>query len=487
MEETLKKKVVKGTFWVFISQITTQFIALVKNIIIARILSPDVFGLFGIALISLSLFEVFSQTGFDAALIQKKENIEDYLDTAFVVNILRGGLLFILLFFSAPYVGTFFENTLVTPIVRIISFTFLINGFINPGTIYFVKELDFKKQFYWDMSGTVTGIIVTLSIIFFLRDVWVLVIAAITSHLARALVSYLIHSFRPKFRFRKQYALNLFKFGKWVLASSVLIYLLIQGDDAFVGKVLGVTWLGFYRMAYRFSNLPATHITKVISRVSFPAYSKLQDDIPKLRDAYLKVLRVTAFFTIPIAGLIFALAPDFTKIFLGEKWMPMVPAMQVLCFFGVTRSIGATMGPILYSVGRPEIQTKLSSIQLIAMATIIYPLTNQWGILGTSLSVVIPNILALFLITKEVKNILEFNYKVFFRNIIVPIIAVFIMFFVVFLKHMLIPSDNNILNFLTVLALCSITYLGVIYLWDRSTGYKIQYEIHQIFTNLGGK
>ena len=111
--------------------------------------------------------------------------------------------------------------------------------------------------------------------------------------------------------------------------------------------------------------MPATEITHVISQVTFPAYSKLQYGIPKLRETYLRVLQVTAFLSFPIAGLIFVLGSDFAKIFLGEKWMPMVPAVQVLCVLGITRSIGATMEPILSRLAKPKIQTKLSSIQLI--------------------------------------------------------------------------------------------------------------------------
>ena len=124
--------------------------------------------------------------------------------------------------------------------------------------------------------------------------------------------------------------------------------------------------------------------------------SKLQGDIPRLREAYLKVLQLTAFLSFPIAGLIFVLAPDFTTIFLGEKWMPMVPAMQVLVFAGLVRSIAATSGPIFHSVGKPKIDTKLQVIRLSVLAILIYPFTNKWGITGTSfvvfLSIFISNV-----------------------------------------------------------------------------------------------
>jgi len=238
-------------------------------------------------------------------------------------------------------------------------------------------------------------------------------------------------------------------------------------------------------MAYRISNIPATEITHVISQVTFPAYSKLQDNISKLREAYLKVLQVTAFLSFPIAGLIFVLAPDFTRIFLGEKWMPMVPAMQVLCIFGATRSMGATMGPILYSVGKPKIQVKLSAIQLIAMVMIIYPLTIQLNILGASLAVVIPNILALILIIKEVKNVIEFKYKDFLRLIMIPTTGVCLMLFVIFLSQKFLLSGNNVLSFSLLVLLGGIIYLGLIYTWDRTTEYKIRDMIGQVFSNLG--
>jgi len=237
-------------------------------------------------------------------------------------------------------------------------------------------------------------------------------------------------------------------------------------------------------MAYLISNLPATEITHVISQVTFPVYSKMQGDIPRLREAYLRILQLTAFLSFPISGLIFVLAPDFTKIFLGERWMPMVQAMQVLCIFGITRSIGATMGPILYSAGKPKIQTKLSSIQLIVMAVIIYPLTIKWGILGSSLAVVIPNILAFMLISKETKKIINYRYKDFVIRLFPPIIAVSIVFLVIFLRHSLLPSMNDVLNFFMLAILGSIIYLGIIYLWDKNAGYKMRHELQEIFGNL---
>jgi len=483
--KNLSQRTVRGGVWVFSLRIIQQSFGLARLVILARILSPNDFGLMGIVLLTMATLETFTQTGFQAALIQKKEDIRSNLDAVWTVLILRGFILFAILYFIGPYVAIFFNTPEAKPIMQVIGFSVLLQAFTNIGVIYFQKELEFKKEFIYQVAGTLADFIVAVSAVLILQNVWALVFGLLAGKAARCFVSYLIHPYRPHLSLDLGKAKELFGFGKWILGSSILIFLITQGDDIFVGKLLGVTALGFFQLAYRISNLPATEITHVISQVTFPAYSKLQDNIPKLREAYLKVLQITAFLSFPIAGLIFILAPDFTRIFLGEKWMPMVPAMMALCIFGVTRSIGATMGPILYSTGRPKIQTRLSGFQLLAMAVIIYPLTIQWGILGSSLAVVIPNILALILITREAKNIIEFRYKDFFLSITAPIIAVFIMLFAIFLKHSFLPSNSNILNFFMLVILGSIIYFGIIYLWDRNTGYKMRHEIHEIFSNLG--
>lgn len=464
-------------------QLISRSLGFIKTIILARLLSPGDFGLLGIALLAVSTLETFSQTGFQAALIQKKENVEPYLDTAWTFSAIRGIVLFLILFLLAPVVAKFFNSPQAVLVIKVIAVSTLFSGFRNIGILFFQKELEFNKQFIYELSATLVELTVAITLAFMLRNVWALVWGWLAANFVRLFMSYILHPYWPHVRFDKGEFKELFGFGKWVLGSSILIFLITQGDDIFLGKMLGVTALGFYQMAYLISNVPATEITHVISQVTFPAYSKMQDNIPNMREAYLRVLQLTAFLAFPIAGLIFVLAPDFTKIFLGEKWMPMVTAMQVLCIFGITRSIGATMGPILYSAGRPKIQTKLSTIQLIVMAVIIYPLTIKWGILGSSLAVVIPNILTLILIIKETKNIINFTYKHFFMSVVAPIIAVSIVFLVILLSHSLFPSMNDILSFFMIVFLGSIIYLGIIYLWDKNTGNKIRHELQGIFTN----
>ena len=236
--------------------------------------------------------------------------------------------------------------------------------------------------------------------------------------------------------------------------------------------------LGFYQMAYRISNMPATEISHVISQVTFPAYSQLQHDISSLKGAYLKVLQVTAFLSFPIAGSIFILAPDFTTIFLGQKWMPMVPAMKVLCIFGIAATMNGTMASILRGIGKPSIVTFGSGFQLVILCAIIYPLTVRWGILGTSLSVIIPSILVMLYLYRMLMNIFNCKLVYFLRALLLPIICSIIMLLGMFLTKALF--DQLLFSFLLSLVFGVIIYLTSMYWMDKFFNYKLKSNLIQL-------
>ena len=482
--ENLSQRAVRGGFWVFSLRIVQRLFSLARLVILARILAPHDFGLMGIALLTMATLETFSQTGFQAALIQKKEDIESYVDAAWTVLILRGFLLFTLLCLIAPHAAIFFEAPEAKPIIQVIGFSLLLQAFTNIGVIYFQKELEFNKQVVYQFCGTLADFIVAVSAVLILGNVWALVFGLLAGNATMLIVSYLIHPYRPHLSSDLGKVKELFGYGKWILRSSILVFLITQGDDIFVGKLLGVTALGFYQLAYRISNMPATEITHVISQVTFPAYSKLQDDLPKLREAYLKVLQFTAFLSFPIAGLIFVLAPDFTKIFLGEKWMPMVPAMQVLVFAGLVRSIAATSGYIFYAVGKPKIDTRWQIVRLSVLAALIYPFTIKWGILGTSivvfLSIFVSNIGFCF---KAIK-ITNCGVKNFANTMIFPLTSGAIAVLVILgLKT---TMGIGIREFIIFTCMGVLTYLVIIYLSDKFFNYGIQTLIKESIRSFRG-
>lgn len=390
-ESDLFARSVKGGFWVFAIRVAAQLLSVVRYILLFNILALNDMGILGVALLMVATLDTFTRTGFNAALIQKKGDITDDLNTAWTIGLIRAVILFGVLYFTAPYFSKLnvpadkIATTLA--VIRVMGLSFIIGGFNNIGVVYFDKEMRFDRHFIIQVAGTLTSIAVSVFIVLVYRSVWSLVIGRLSAAVVRCALSYALHPFRPKLHFDSQRAKHLWAFGKWVFAATIIGFFITQGDDYFVWGYLGLPALALYQAAYKFSNIPATEITHVISQVSFPAYSKLQDDIPRFSAAYLKILKMTACLSIPTAGLIFILTPEFVTIFMEPRLWPMIPAMQILAICGLLRSIGATTGSVFLAAGRPDITPKVALSMLILLAIIIFPLTRKWGIAGTSMAI----------------------------------------------------------------------------------------------------
>jgi O-antigen/teichoic acid export membrane protein len=299
----------------------------------------------------------------------------------------------------------------------------------------------------------------------------------------RLFISYIIHPYRPRVRLDPVKARELFGFGKWVWGSTILIFLLTQGDDILVGKILGVAALGFYQMAYRISNLAATEIADVISQVTFPAYAKIQDDLAKLSRAYLKTFQLTAVTTAPLACIIFSLAPEFTKIFLGDKWTPMVSAMQALAFVGLLRSIAATTGPVFLATNRPALDTKLRLMQLFAVVVLIYPFTIKWGIFGTSITILISIFIATVACMVKITSVLRLAGWQICKPMIVPMVSgMAVIASMTALKTIMAPS--NMWHFILFAFWGTMTYLFAAYVTDGLIKFETFKLIKEILSPL---
>jgi lipopolysaccharide exporter len=471
--ESLSSRVVVSGVWVFLLRIVSRVLSLVRTIVLARILAPEDFGLMGITLVVMSMLETFSQTGFQAALIQKKENIEGYLSTAWTTLALRGFALYALLFFAAPYAAGFYETPEATPIIRAAGLMMIMTGLMNIRVIYFKKELEFQKQFVFLLTGTTFDLVISVAFAIIMQNIWALVYGHLAGHLARLIISYIIVPWRPRIGIEMDKLKSMYGFGRYVFWSSLFIFLLTEGDDALLGKLLGVTALGFYQMAHRIANLPATEITHVISSITFPAYAKLQDNQPALRDAYLRVLKLTAVLSIPLAGGIFVLAPDLTMLLLGERWMPIVGAMRVLVIGGAVRSIGATMGPVFQAVGKPSILSRFLFVQVILVAIIIYPLTMTYGIVGTGISMMIPGIIVNSFFAVQVLKITGCEKSRFFQAIGYPLLGTVLMALSLEVVKTYAIDSVSIIAFLALIVCGAGVYLGTAYVQERYFNYKM--------------
>ena len=485
LNQSLSQRVVKGGFWVFSLRIIQRIFGIIRLIILARILAPHDFGLLGIALLTLGTLETFSQTGFIAALIQKKDDIKDYLDSTWTVSILRGLILFTILYLIAPYAAAFFDTTEAEPIIQVIGISILLKAFTNIGIIYFHKEMEFNKQFVYQLSGTLADFIVTVSTAFILKSVWALVFGLLAGNFVRFIASYILHPYRPHLSSDTRKAKELFGFGKWIFGTSIITFIFNQGDDAFLGKVLGVTALGFYQMAYKIGQLPATEFAKMISQITFPAYSKIQNDFSKLKKGFLKTLNITVFIMIPMTGGIFVLSDEFTRIFLTEKWMPMVPALKILVVAGMIRALVTTGGALFQGKGAPQIDFKMNLIRLLILVVTIYPLTYFFKMSGVALSVALGNFGCVPIWFAETAKITKASPKDYLRVISPPFfVTIAVCIIILNLKLMI---EVNTLVFILMSSFAIVTYIVLVYLLEKVINIKMLAELKYVIRIIRGK
>jgi len=403
-------------------------------VVLARILAPADFGILGLALLTTRIARIFTETGFDDALVQRQGDIKPYLNAAWTVHVIRGLILFGFMFVGAPYLVQLLNNpsdpldqTTTTLVLRVISISFLLSGFSNIGVVHFRKDMQFNKYFLRQICGVLVDVTVAIVLLIIIRNVWALVLGKMAGELVQFVLSYSMHPFRPRFRFDGSRLRELWAYGRWGLGIAVIGFLITEGDDFLVLKILGPTMMGLYLMAHKLGWLPITEVASSMSFVTFPAYAKVQDDIPRLREAYLKVLKFTAFLSFPLAVMLITLGGEFTVLFMKAKWQPMVPALQLLAAMAIFSSLATCTGPLFRAVGRPKIVTYLAFGKLIFLAVLIYPFITYWGITGAAAAVLFSTLLTQPFVYRQVVKHLGSRYRDILRELLSPSAGILVM------------------------------------------------------------
>ena len=478
-------QIVKSLVWIGSQNALGRVIQLAMLVILARLIGPTELGLVGIALLALSALRKFTEFGLNAALIyQKDENVDSYLDTVWLLEIGRGVLVGGIIFLTAPFVASFFGEPRAEALLQVIALAPVLTGLKNPGVVYFDKNLDFHKEFAFQIGSDIVRFVVSVAYALYDPTAWAFVAGFLAADGTRFVLSYIIDDYRPWFSFDMEAAKELIDYGKWMTGSSILFFLNTEGDDAFVGWFLSPAALGFYQYGYRLSNAPATEITQIISRVMFPAFSSLQDDTDRLREVYLKTLRMTSFVSFPAAFGIAAVAPAFVRAFMGPDWTGMIFAMQILAGYGLLRSVGKTFGPVWKATGRPDIITKLSAFRLVLIAILIYPLTSRYGIAGTAFTVTAVYVFPMMPIDIYlIRRTIEATYYEIIYEFVYPLIASVVMFTCVWSVHLGIDVTPMI-EFSLLILTGVITYVASVLVLEIQFDWGIRQNINTLITSV---
>ncbi|MBA7668555.1 Lipopolysaccharide biosynthesis protein WzxC [subsurface metagenome] len=468
IDSSLSRKVSKGIIWVTVGMICGGGLSFVSAIIVARLLVPSDFGLMAIAMAMISLSQQATTTGFQSALIQRQKKPEDFLNTAWTFELARYLVLFLIIFLTAPLFASFFKEPRTVAILRVISLSLVFQGLCNKE-----ENLDFHKQFILEIVPLIANILVVIPLAFILRNVWALVWASLTSGVVACTTSYVMHPYRPRLEFGIKKAKELFNFGRWILGSSIIVMIREQGITMFVGKLLGISILGFYNRAGVFSKTLFQQIVRIVWKVGYPTYSQLQDDSIRFKQAYLKTLQLLTFIGIPMAGGLFVLSWDFTHLLLTDKWLPIVPLIQILCLQAMLGFVNTPAGILFQASGKPSIGTKISTLGVIILAILIYPLSSLWGVTGTVsslfLSVLLPSPIVWFMAMKVAKC----SFSEFIKPVLFPIINTALMATVIFAIKKYILIQIAFIEFFGLILIGMVIYFTLTFFLDSCFNYGI--------------
>jgi PST family polysaccharide transporter/lipopolysaccharide exporter len=475
------ERVVKGAFWAMSQNAFGRVLQLAMLVVLARLIGPAELGLVGIALLSVSAIQKFTNFGLNAALVQREEeDVDEHLNTMWILEIARGLLIFSVLFLTAPLVGYVFSEPRAVDLVRVIGLSPLLFGLTNPGVMYFQKKLEFHKQFVLRIGGEIAQFVVAVGVALVEPTAWAFVAGYVAADVVRLAASYLMHSYRPGFDFDRESAKDLIGYGKWITGSSILYFLYSEGDDAFVGWFINPTALAFYQYGYRFSNAPATELTSVISAVMFPAFSKIQTDASMLRETFRKTLRLNAFISAPVAFGIAVVAPDFVLTFFGSEWESMIVPMQILAVYGFLRALGQTFGPVWKALDRPDVITKLSLIRVTLMAILIWPMTAAYGIAGTAATVTLISVFPMVPLDIYVTvRMIEMRMTEVYREIALPTVASILMAGIVWFvdESVVLPAAAELV---LAVAVGAVSYVALVFLFERQFQWGIGRNLQSI-------
>lgn len=395
MSIDLAKKTGRSIVWNFTNQIIQQMMNILVVMVLARLLTPGDFGIFAMVVIFSNLAEPFREWGFQAYLIQKKDIDREYEDTAFWSICAIGMLLFVLGVICAPFVGSFFNNHEVAKYVRALSIVFLISPLSSVQWALACRAMDFRIITIRDLFGALVYGCTVCLLAFNGFGVWSMVIACLCRELIFALVYYLIHYWRPRIRFSPSKFKEMLGFSIHCMSSGVLKFFTNNIDNILVGKLLGATDLGLYNLAFNTVSLPQVKLVAHINAVAFPAFSSIQNDKERLRNVYLKSLRMVLLLVVPLLSILFITAKNFVLVFYGEKWLSAVLPIQIMCLYGLIRSLNATTETVFLSIGRPDIQFKMSLLRLVIFVVFLF-FGMRYGIVGVSIAVLLYSLVVFY-------------------------------------------------------------------------------------------
>jgi O-antigen/teichoic acid export membrane protein len=437
---SLKSKATRGMIWSAFGTFSSQGISFIIGIILARILMPSDYGLIGMLAIFFAFSNMIIESGFANALIQKIDRTESDFSTIFYFNLLVSIIIYITLFLTAPFIANFYNTPELTLLTRVLSLNLLI------GSITIVQQVRLKILFDFRSIAMITLISVIISgiigVVFAYLDfgVWALVAQNLSAEFIKAVLFFVFNKWYPQALFDFNSLKQLFGFSSKLLIAGLVSTIVNNLYSILIGKIFTPKEVGFYTRARQYPELLSNTITSILQGVTYPILTSLQNERERMISVYGRLMRVTVFFIVPFLTLFAILAEPFVRFLLTEKWMPVVPLIQWLCFARMITPISALNMNILNAIGRSDLFLKVDLSKLpifIITIAVTVPLGINVVVIGNFLT----SLISFFINAYYPGKLFGFGAFRQVKEMLSVVLATIIMAITVFGLIRIIPGD----------------------------------------------
>lgn len=404
-----QKHAIAGFSWQTIQKVFTTGLSLLKIYILARLLSPEQFGLFSLVMIALGTTESITQTGVNITILQSKQPIKYFLDTAFVIAIIRGFAIGSLMIVMGYLMGNYYGEPNLFPMVAIIALVPIIKGFINPAIISWQKNFEFAKDSFYSTLRLTVEILAQIAFAFLIHSAWSLVLGVIVGAIFEVFLSFIMLGERPIFHYIKSRGQLIFKNARWLSLSSLLSYLNDNVDDFLLGRIVGTHKLGIYHNAYSLSHKLNYELSKSAYHGIMPIFSKMTQDNegPRLKKAFYKSFFSTLIIVFLISFPLIFFPELLVNLLLGDQWLEAIDILRILTFAGLIHTMANLCYALIIAQKRYFYLNlhMISSLSLIVFGIIIFGKSH--GLSGAVYAIFLARLVSLPIALLGAKKSLE--------------------------------------------------------------------------------
>ena len=419
---SLKRKTFSGLLWTFIDTFLLKGMSFIATIVLARLLGPAEFGLIGMIAVFIAIGISMVESGMSSSLIRVRDADDTDYSTVFYLNIIASGIVYCVFFFAAPYIADFYQQQILTVIIRVYCLSFVFSAFSNVQLAILTRRMEFKKIMLLNIPGTFLGVVVGIIMGYHGFGVWSIVMMYLTTQLMLSILLWIFSDWHPSRIFSKEKMKVHFNFGYKLMLSGLLDTIFKNIYNIVIGKFFSVQALGFYDRSNTLAEYPVSTITGIINKVSYPLLATLQDDKIKISAVYKQLLQITFFITAPLMLGAAAVAKPLFLLLLGDEWLPAVLFFQIICFASMLYPIHAFNINVLKVYGRTDLYLKLEIAKKI-LTVICVLIAFPFGLVAIVWTTVIVSFLALIINTMFSSRMIHYKMLQQFRDM-TPVILI---------------------------------------------------------------